>query len=223
VIRAAIYCRVSTADQNVEAQRLDCLALVESRGWSSIPEHVIEETASGAADRPGWGRILELVAERRVQRVVAWSLDRVGRSLWMIADTVRDLDRQGVPLVTVKEPFLEAGAGLTNTAGMDPGIARLMSKYLRDQLVATLGFVADFERQRLIERTRAGLNTARRNGRVGGRPRAFAGAALADALDLRLSGKTWGEIREHLITKHRKKLPRGTIQRAVQRLQTGLG
>ena len=223
MIRSAIYCRVSTADQNLEAQRLDCLALVQSRGWSTIPEHVFEETASGATDRPGWARILELAREGKVQRVVAWSLDRIGRSLWTIADNVRELDRLGAPLVTVREPFLEMGANLENMHTMDPGIARLIAKYLRDQLVASLGFVADFERRRLIERTRAGLETARRNGRVGGRPRAFVGAALADALELRLHGKSWGEIREHLIKEHRKKLPRGTIQRAVKRLQADLG
>lgn len=225
MIRAAIYLRVSTADQNVEAQRRDCLALVESRGWSTIPEHVIEETGSGAAaSRPGWDRILELVHARKVQRVVAWSLDRVGRSLWMISNTVRELDRLAVPLVTVREPFLELGAMLASSgnAGFDPTFAKLLEKYLRDQMVATFGFIAEFERGRLIDRTRAGLATARSKGKIGGRPRAFAGAALADALDLRLEGKTWGEIQATLRAKHGKKLPRGTIQRAVQRLQNSL-
>lgn len=211
MIRAALYYRVSTGEQDPEHQREPCRALVERKGWSWSPEHEIEEIASGARrKRPGWSRVLELVAAGEVQRVVAWSLDRVGRSLWAVSDAVRELDTAGAPLVTVREPWLELNLG----AG-DP----MLADFFRRQLVNMFDFIAAFERQRLIDRTAEGTATARRRGKVFGRPRRIGGQALADAFDLRCEGKSWGAIQDELKKRHGRKWPRGTISRAVSRLQ----
>lgn len=201
MIRAALYYRVSTEDQTVEHQRGPCRDLCERNGWSWIPEHEIEETGSGASKRPGWDRIMELATAGKVQRVVTWALDRVGRSLWMTCDAIRALDAAGVPLVTVQEPWLQ-----------------MSDNMIRGVLVTVFSYIADHERQRLIARTKEGLATARRYGRVGGRARTIGGAALAHALELRNTGKSWGEVTAAVNAAHKQTFKRSTVSRAVQRL-----
>lgn len=211
MIRAAIYLRVSTEDQHVENQRPECEELVSKRGWTVHPAHLVEETGSGAKARAGWERVLELARARKIERVVAWSLDRVGRTLWGVADAFRELDKIGCPIVTVREPWLE----VESLAGLDP----MLVEYMRVQMVHQFAFIAAWERRRLIERTMLGLAAARKRGSVGGRPRAFAGPALEAALTAREGGKSWGEIRKMLRESYGKTLPKGTIARAVKRLQ----
>jgi DNA invertase Pin-like site-specific DNA recombinase len=211
--RIAFYYRVSTEDQTVENQRPECEALARARGWLKDEPYIIEETASGAARRAGWARVLELGQKQKIHHVVAWSLDRVGRSLWGISDSVRALDRLGAPLVTVKEPWLEIGS-----AGGD----HLLAEYMRVQMVNLFAFIAEYERRRLIDRTIAGQARGRRNGRLPGRPRTLAGPALDAALSARLDGRSWGEIRTLLIERFGKKLRKGSISRSVSRLQSQL-
>jgi DNA invertase Pin-like site-specific DNA recombinase len=86
--------------------------------------------------------------------VAVWALDRLHRSMQGAISTVLELDRLGVEVLSVREPWLA-------TSGP-----------VRPLLVAIFGWVAEQERARLIERTRAGLARARAQGRRPGRPRA---------------------------------------------------
>ena len=143
------YVRVSKADgsQSTDLQR-DALIAVGVEA-----EHIYEDAASGKRDdRPGLAACLK--ALREGDTLVVWKLDRLGRDLRHLIATVDDLNRRGVGLRVL------AGQGAsidTSTAG-----GRLV--------FGIFAALAEFERELLIERTKAGLAAARARGRHGGRP-----------------------------------------------------
>jgi DNA invertase Pin-like site-specific DNA recombinase len=147
------YARVSTLDQNLDLQ-LDALKRVGCK-------QIYQETASGrAAGRPELENCLKAI--RPGDRLVVWKLDRLGRSLPDLVDIINGLAKSGV--------FFES-----LTENIDTGSA---SGRLIFHIFAAL---ADFERSLIRERTLAGLEAARRKGRVGGRPRKLTPEAIADA------------------------------------------
>jgi DNA invertase Pin-like site-specific DNA recombinase len=147
------YARVSTLDQNLNLQ-LDALRQAGC-------ERIYQETVGGSAiNRPELESCLK--ALRPGDRLVVWKLDRLGRSLPDLVDIVNSLARGGV--------FFES-----LTENIDTGSA---SGRLIFHVFAAL---ADFERSLIKERTLAGLEAARRKGRVGGRPRKLTPEAIVDA------------------------------------------
>jgi DNA invertase Pin-like site-specific DNA recombinase len=146
----AVYVRVSQLDQSPENQLNELRRYVAARGWEST--EFIEHGVSGAKDkRPELDRMLSAVRRKRFDAVVAWKLDRLGRSmrhLILLLDELRALE---VGLVTLGE-----GLDTTTPAGrMAFGI---------------FASVAEFERERLRERTLLGLDRARAQGKRLGRP-----------------------------------------------------
>lgn len=137
------YARVSTHEQNLDLQ-MDAL---KAAGC----EHIFTDTASGAkTDRPGLTSALELC--RKEDTLVVWKLDRLGRSLPHLVETVRDLVDKGVGFKSLQESID------TTTSG-----GKLIF-----HIFASL---AEFERDIIRERTKAGLVAARARGRMGGRPK----------------------------------------------------
>ena len=135
------YARVSTADQNPDLQR-DALA---AAGCA----RVFEDEASGArADRPGLGQALDYVRDGDI--LVVWKLDRLGRSLPHLIETVGSLAARGVGFRSLTEAID------TTTPG-----GRLVFHLF--------GALGEFERDLIRERTRAGLAAAAARGRKGGR------------------------------------------------------
>lgn len=124
--------------------------LVLARGFEPV---VYEEVESAAKARPVLERMLADVRAGRVQAVAVWALDRLHRSMVGSINTVLELDRLGVRVFSVRESWLDTDGPV------------------RPLLVAIFGWVAEQERTRLIERTKAGLERARRQGKVLGRPR----------------------------------------------------
>ena len=147
--RAALYLRVSGDRQTVENQRSDVEQLARARGYEML---LYEETESAAKSRPVFDRMLADVRTGSIQAVVVWALDRLHRSMQGAINDVLELDRLGVRILSVREPWLD-------TAGP-----------VRSLLVGIFGWVAEQERARLIERTKAGLERARREGKRLGRP-----------------------------------------------------
>ena len=136
------YARVSTTEQNLDLQR-DAL---DAAGC----ERLFTDTASGAkADRPGLTAALEQC--RLGDTLVVWKLDRLGRSLPHLVETVRELIERGVGFKSLQEAID------TTTSG-----GKLIF-----HIFASL---AEFERDIIRERTNAGLAAARARGRKGGRP-----------------------------------------------------
>ena len=136
------YARVSTDEQNLEAQ------LVALQGAGA--ERIFSEKVSGKArNRPELRRMIDQLRDGDV--VMVWKLDRLARRTYDALLFVEEIDRAGGALVSLTEPF-----DLSVPAG------RAMAQML---------FVlAELERSNIVERTKAGLETARANGRKGGRP-----------------------------------------------------
>ena len=151
-MRVGIYARVSTSNgsQTCENQLLELRRYCAARGWTVHAEYTDE--MSGAKDRrPGLDRLLLDARRARVQVVVCWALDRIGRDLKHLLAVLEDLQSLNVPFVSLKE-------------GLDLGSA---SGRLQ---LAILAALSQFERERLKERTIAGLDRARAQGKRLGRP-----------------------------------------------------
>ena len=147
------YARVSTHEQNLELQR-DAL-------HQAGCERVLEDRISGSAtDRPGWTQARAIV--RPGDTLVVWRLDRLGRSLKHLIETVTDLDAQGIGFKSLTENLDTTSAG-----------GRLVFHIF--------GALAEFERELIRERTMAGLASARARGRTGGRPRKLDNKKIANA------------------------------------------
>jgi len=163
--RAAVYLRVSSDNgrQTTENQREEVVQLTRARGFEPV---IFEEMESAVKARPVLDRMLADVRAGRVHAVAVWALDRLHRSMAGAINTVLELDRLGVPVLSVREGWLD-------TSGP-----------VRPLLVAIFGWVAEQERTRLIERTKAGLERARREGKPLGRPRLSPLALAAAAADV---------------------------------------
>src|SRR5713226_7026499 len=148
-MRAAVYLRVSSDRQTIENQRDEVELLARARGYEAV---FYEETESATKRRPVFDGMLADARAGKVQAVVIWAVDRLHRSMQGAINDVLELDRLGVRVLSVRESWLD-------TSGP-----------VRPLLVAIFGWVAEQERSRLIERTRAGLERARRSGKRLGRP-----------------------------------------------------
>jgi DNA invertase Pin-like site-specific DNA recombinase len=150
-VKAAIYARVSTVDQEPENQLQELRRYVEARGWTSV--EYVDRGVSGAKDRrPALDQLLADARRRRFDVLVCWRLDRLGRSLKHLITLLDDLQALGVAFVSLAE-----GIDATTPAGK-------LQMHI-------LGAIAEFERARIQERVRAGLARARVQGVRLGRPR----------------------------------------------------
>ncbi len=145
------YARVSTADQNPDLQ-LDAL---RAAGCYRL----FVDTASGALDeRPQLAKVLDHL--RSGDTLVVWKLDRLGRSLRHLIDTVADLERRDIGFRSLQESIDTTSPG-----------GKL--------IFHIFGALAEFERDLIRQRTLAGLAAARARGRAGGRPRSMTATKIA--------------------------------------------
>ncbi len=165
------YCRISTQDQSLALQK-DALAAAGC-------DRTFEDIASGALDeRPGLIQALSFV--RKGDCLCVWKLDRLGRSLGHLITVVNDLKSRGIGFRSLQE----------NLDSTTPG-GRLVFHLF--------GALAEFERELIRERTKAGLAAARARGRIGGRPSKLGNDQLHVARTLLVEGKTGvGEIAKML-------------------------
>ncbi|HTR35465.1 MAG TPA: recombinase family protein [Bryobacteraceae bacterium] len=162
-MRTALYLRVSTkpaksrkptpGEQTVENQRIKLREFAKAMDWTIVAEY--EDRESGAkAGRPGFTALMDAAARREFDAVLVWSLDRFSREgIGKTCDHLKRLAGYRVAFRSYSEPFLD-------TTG-DFG----------ELVAAIFAFVASFERKRIIERTLAGMERARRQGKLIGRPR----------------------------------------------------
>jgi len=150
-MRAALYARVSTHDQQTLELQLDAMRrYVRDRGWELARQ--VRDVGSGAKDRPGRESLLQSARRRELDAIVVWRLDRWGRSVSDLMTTLRELTELGVGFVSLTEAL-----DLTTPTGR--------------AMAGLLAVFAEFEREILRERVRAGIAQARREGRRHGRPR----------------------------------------------------
>src|SRR6185436_4419690 len=139
--RAALYIRVSTTDQHTAAQVPELEQLVKARGFRIVDRYF--EEVSATKKRPHLESLMRCAHKGYFDVVVVWALDRLGRSMLGNIGTVLELNRLGVQVVSVREAWLD-------TTGP-----------MRDLLLAIFSWVAEQERTRLVERTKAGMEAAR--------------------------------------------------------------
>lgn len=155
------YMRVSKADgsQGLDLQRD---ALLEA---GVLPDHLYEDFASGKQDdRPGL--IACLKALREGDTLVVWKLDRLGRDLRHLINTVHDLTMRSIGL----KVLTGHGAAIDTTTAAGKLVFGIFAA------------LAEFERELIAERTKAGLASARARGRSGGRPFKMTAAKLRLAM-----------------------------------------
>lgn len=190
---AALYLRVSTEDQTTENQRPDLERIAKARELK-IVEVYDEKISATAKKRPAFDRMMKDAHAGKFRVVVVWALDRLGRSMIGILNTIRELDARGVEIVSTREAWLS------------------MHGPVRELLIAVFGWVAQVERHRLIERTVAGQARARAEGTRIGRPRRMVRRELERAHELAAKGASVRLIAQTL------RIPRATVARALKRV-----
>jgi putative DNA-invertase from lambdoid prophage Rac len=149
-MRAGLYARVSTHDQQTLSLQVSAMqSYAHQRGWD--PVLCIEEVGSGSQERMQRGVILQAAKKREIDVIVVWRLDRWGRSVVDLLSTLQEFSELGVGFVSITEAF-----DLTTSAGR--AMAGLFAVF------------AEFEREMLRERVKAGIAHAREQGKRMGRP-----------------------------------------------------
>ncbi len=153
-MKAAIYARVSTTNGQTPKNQLSRLQEVAAKAGWTVAEEFVDRGISGAKGRdkrPAFDRLCKAITRRDVDVVMAWSVDRLGRSLQDLVGFLGDLEAVGVHL------YLDRQGVDTTTPG---GKA----------LFQMMGVFAEFERAMIQERINAGIARARKHGTKSGRP-----------------------------------------------------
>jgi putative DNA-invertase from lambdoid prophage Rac len=149
-LRVALYARVSTHDQQTLPLQIRALnEYAAKRGWTIAAQ--IKEVGSGASQRELREALIATARRREIDVVLVWRLDRWGRSVADLVSTLQELQHLGVGFVSLTEAL-----DLTTPAGR--------------AMAGLLAVFAEFEREILRERVRAGLDHARQRGKRLGRP-----------------------------------------------------
>jgi DNA invertase Pin-like site-specific DNA recombinase len=154
-MRIALYVRVSKKDLNADNQLHDLRMFAGTQGWEMVTEYVETVTGSGLKERKQFDRMMLEASQRKFDLLLFWRLDRLTRE--GISATLRYLENLkswGVGWRSYQEPWLDTGNEMVT------GI-----------VLSVIAAMARQERETLIARTMAGLRTARRNGKILGRPR----------------------------------------------------
>jgi DNA invertase Pin-like site-specific DNA recombinase len=168
-----LYARVSTNDQQtLTMQNRAMREYAARRGWAIALQ--VREVNSGAVRREAREKLIEAARRREIDIVLVWRLDRWGRSVTDLLATLQELEHLGVGFVSLTEAL-----DLTTPAGR--------------AMAGLLAIFAEFEREILRERTRAGLAHARQSGKRLGRP-ATAAVHTAEIRKLHRAGFSKSEI-----------------------------
>ncbi|MEM4721772.1 MAG: recombinase family protein [Candidatus Methanomethylicaceae archaeon] len=172
-MKAGLYARVSTTDkgQDPELQLKDLRDYVQARGWEVFREYV-DIGESGSKDRrPALDQLMNDARKRRLDVVVVWRLDRFGRSMKHLVNSLDELRALGVGFVSLKEAL-----DFTTPTG------RLMFHLL--------SAFSEFERDLIRERVRAGIQNAKAKGKHIGRRSFLSPELLYTVTDMRDRGLT---------------------------------
>lgn len=202
-LRAALYHRVSTREQNRRLARGELRAAAAARRLRIVLE--VEETASGKSSiRPGLARVLEAAQRGAIDVVLVQRLDRWGRSTLDLLANLRRLRSAGVAFIAIAQ-------------GLE---VRPEHEAVSDLTLTVLAAVAEFERAVIVERTLDGIAAARRAGKRLGRPLGERAPAPERVAALRAAGRSWTAIARRLgctIGSARRALDRGLPKSGARR------
>jgi DNA invertase Pin-like site-specific DNA recombinase len=188
--RVALYARVSTLNgqQDPEMQLSELREYATRRGLSIHEEYVDQGVSGSKESRPALNRLMTDAQKCRFDAILVWKIDRFGRSLKHLVNSLADLSAYGVTFISLRDNL-----DLSTPSG------RLMFQII--------GAMAEFERALIQERVRAGLRNAKAKGKRIGRPRQKVDSSKV--LALREDGCSWREISNRL------GLGLGTVYRAM--------
>lgn len=176
--RVALYARVSTlAGQSPEMQLVELREYAARRGWQVTEEYVDHGVSGAKESRPALNKLMADAKQRRFDMVAVWKIDRFGRSLRHLVNSLAELESLGISFVSLRDSI-----DLSSPSGV-----------LMFQLIAAM---SQFERSLIQERVRAGIRNARNKGRVLGRPRLEVDGGRI--VRLRASGASLRTISEQL-------------------------
>jgi DNA invertase Pin-like site-specific DNA recombinase len=164
------YARVSTREQSPAAQEAELQAAGAARVFVDHGE------SSRVSDRPQWAACLDYL--RAGDTLVVRALDRVAGSEVMAIELIRDLARRGIRLRSLTEPFLDVDT----------------STPMGEAIVGIMAVLAQLRVSTIRENTRRGLEHARRQGRVGGRPTVMSSERTSAAVQMRENGDSVAKI-----------------------------
>jgi DNA invertase Pin-like site-specific DNA recombinase len=151
-MKAAIYGRVSTADQNAESQLYDVRQLAAQRGFEVVEEYIDAGYSGARARRPALDRMLSDARHARFAVVMVWASDRLARSVKHFVEVLSELDHLGIAYVSYRENIDTQGA-------------------LGRAIMIIVAAIAELERSLIVERVKTGMRRARLEGRhIGRRP-----------------------------------------------------
>ncbi len=188
--RVALYARVSTlhGQQYPEMQLSELREYVSRRGLSIHEEYVDQGISGSKESRPALNHLMSDAQRCRFDAVLVWKIDRFGRSLKHLVNSLADLSAYGIAFISLRDNL-----DLSTPSG------RLMFQII--------GAMAEFERALIQERVRAGLRNAKAKGKRIGRPRQHVDSAKV--LEFRAQGFSWRDVSKRL------GLGLGTVYRAV--------
>ena len=177
-MKAAIYARVSTLNSQDPAMQVRELEeYCERRGWRAVRAYIDAGVSGTREKRPGLDKLMADAKQRKFDAVLVWKLDRWGRSLRHLVNSLAELEALGIVFVSLKDNL-----DLSTPSG------RLMFQ--------VVGAMAEFERSLVVERVRAGLRNAKAKGKRLGRPRKAVDASKIATL--RSQGCGWKKIARQL-------------------------
>ena len=191
-IRVSLYCRISTSDkgQDTDLQLLPLRDYCKARGWSIVGEF-LDVGVSGSKDkRPKLDRLMDDARKRKTDCVIVWKLDRWGRSLKHLINSIGELQALGIGFVSYQENI-----DMTTPAGK--------------MMFHVIGAMAEFERELIRERVIAGIANAKAKGKKIGR-RALPPITTDKVHVLRTNGLSIREIAKRL------KLSVGSVHKTLQ-------
>lgn len=188
-MKVGIYARVSTIDQKTLSMQIDAVKkYVKARNWDIAL--TIEEISSGAKRLPKRELMMSAAKRREIDVIIVWKLDRWGRSVTDLFTSLNELTAVGVSFISITEAI-----DLTTPIGR--------------AMTGLLTIFADFERELLRERVKAGIAHARKNGKAHGRP-ATAKALTDKIIRLNNDGLNKSEIARKL------KIGRTSVRRILE-------
>ncbi len=178
--RVALYCRVSTADQNCDRQERDLTPFAERGGFEVI--QIYKEVASGAKnDRAKRRQVMAVAQARKIDAILVTELSRWGRSLQDLINSLNELNSYGVSIIAEK------------------GFQFDLNTPQGKMLAGVLGALSEFERDLIAERVKSGMSAAKARGKHVGRKHGISKSVPVKKIESSLnSGSTVREIAEDL-------------------------
>jgi len=148
--RAAIYARVSTADQNPDSQLYDLRQMAMQRGFEVVEEYVDHGISGTRARRPGLDAMMRDARRGQFDIVLTWAADRIARSVRHFIETLEELQHLNIAFLSYREQIDTGGA-------------------LGKAIMVIVGAISELERSLIVERVKAGMRRAKIEGKRIGR------------------------------------------------------